>query len=222
MSVSLIYQGLPPGSGLIERVQRGQWHPTGVSEAYFWLRNGAHVGGEIIKPAPGKQYPYPTDDSATVWEWCCDAVGQFPELPERSIHIHKAYVWLPFVLSAKVRKRMRWPKPGPTDPRSWDDPETDFDRLSEQAFNGAPQIAPDMIGTQGLAIRLMDQNVVRDFGLCVGAMEQCDVVKWISELVELDGYQGWDLARCKTIFSEFQGFFAEAATRGEDVLVIWE
>jgi hypothetical protein len=222
MSVSLRYQGLPPDSGLVERVQSAKWRTSGVSEACFWLKHGAHVGGEVIKPAPGKQYPYPADDGEPVWNWCCEAVGRFPTLPQRNLDVHKSHQWLPFVLSAKVRHRSRWPKPPPIDPRSWDDPETDFDQLAELALDGAPQIAPDVTGTQGLPIRLMERGVVNDFGLCVGAMQQAEIGRRIAELVELDKFGPWDVARCTTIFSEFQRFFAQAAAGGEDVLVIWE
>jgi hypothetical protein len=217
-----MYQGLPPGCGLVERVQSGAWHTSGVSEACFWLTHGAHVRGEVIRPAPGKQYPHPADEGEPVWNWCCEAVGRFPTLPQRNLDVHKSHQWLPFVLSAKVRHHSRWPKPAPIDPRSWDDPETDFDQLAEQALNGAAQIAPGVTGTQGFPIRLMERRIVSDFGTCVGAMEQWEIEKRISELVDLDKFGPWNVAQCTTIFAEFQQFFAQAAERGEDVLVIWE
>lgn len=222
MSVSLIFQGLPPESGLVEAVRREEWPADGVSLACSWLVWGERFRGEIVRLAPGAPYPWPPNGYEHVWRWCCDAIGRFPELPSRRLDVHKSYQWLPFVLSAKVRKRLRWPRPDAADPRSWNDPESEFDQLSEQAFEGAPQLAPGVTGGQGLPIRLMERNVVRDFGLCVGAMEQGEVAQRISELVDLDIFQTWDVPRCEEIFSDFQCFFAEAATRGEDVLVVWE
>lgn len=222
MSVSLMYQGLPPGSGLVERVQGGEWHASGVSQACFWLRHGAHVRGGVIAPTPGVHYPYPTDDGEPVWNWCCEAVGRFPSLPQRQLDVHKCHEWLPFVLSAKVRRRRRWPRPAPVDPRSWGDPETSFDQLAEQALDGAPQIAPGVTGTQGLPIRLMERRTVSDFGICVGALEQSVIEARISELVDLNHFGPWQAAQCTAMFSEFQLFFTQAAACCEDVLVIWE
>ena len=222
MSVSLMYQGLPPDSGFVERVQSGEWHTSGVSEACFWLKHGAHVRGGVIKPEPGVKHPHTSDGGEPVWNWCCEAVGRFPSLPQRNLDVHKSHQWLPFVLSAKVRHRRRWPRPTPVDPRSWDDLETDFDQLAEQALDGAPQIAPGVTGTQGLPIRFMERRVVNDFGLCVGAIDQSEIDRRISELVELNHFGPWHVEQCKAIFSEFQQFFVQVAERGEDFLVIWE
>ena len=222
MSVSLRYQGLPVDSGLVELVQGGKWNAYGVSQACSWLRLGAHQGGESIKPMPHRAYPYPADEGEIVWSWCCDAVGRFPDLPTRNIDVHKSYTWLPFLLSAKERKRLRWPKPSPDDPRFWDDPESDFDDLVELAFSAAPEIAPGVTGRQGIPIRFMSQNVVHDFGTCVGAIESQDAFRRVAELIQLQGHGLWQADQCMAIFEEFQMFFSEAAVRREQVLVVWE
>jgi hypothetical protein len=224
MGVDLRYQGLPAGCGFIDLVRSRTWVDSSwISHVRGWLKWGVDVRGVRIMPGPGKKLPWPDEHEAQLlWAWCCDAVERFPDIGERNVDVHKSYQWLPFVLSAKVRKRLRWPKPDPNDPRSWDDPETEFDELADQAFSAAPQIAPGVTGTQGLPIHLMDRQVVNDLGLCVGAMESSDVAKRISELTELEVFANWDVPRCTVIFAEFREFFAEAATRGEDVLVIWD
>jgi hypothetical protein len=223
MGVDLSYQGLPAGCGFVELVRSRTWtNPSWIGSVRYWLRWGTNVGGVPVRPGPKQKSPWPDDLDATVlWDWCCNAVGRFPDITERNFDAHQSYRWLPFLLSATVRKRLRWPKPEPIDPRSWNDPEGAFDKVVEQAFNGAPQIAPDVFGSQGLPIRLMSREVVSDFGLCVAAMPADELTPRFSELVSLDLIPAWDEELRAREFAEFQSFFAEAATRGEDVLVIW-
>jgi hypothetical protein len=224
MGVDLRYQGLPPGCGLIELVRSRSWSdPSWISAVRHWLKYGVDVRGERFRPGPGQKPPWPDEHEAgLLWTWCCDAVARFPDIATRSLDVHKSYRWLPFLLSAKVRRRLRWPKPEPIDPRSWNHPESDFDDLVEQAFDGAPQIAPGAHGSQGLPIRLMTRDVVSDFGLCVGAMQGEETAPRFAELVTLGLIPTWDVELRAREFGEFQRFFANAAEGGEDVMVIWD
>lgn len=224
MGVDLRYLGLPAGCGFIDLVRSRPWtDPTLVGEVRGWLSWGTSVHGELIKPQPGQALPWSDDPEAELlWGWCCDAVQRFPDIGQRSLDVHKSYRWFPFILSAKARNHRRWPKPAATDPRSWNDPEGEFDQLVEQVFHGSPQIAPGVTGMQGLPIRLMMQSVVNNFGLCVGAMEPDEIAAHVKEAVAFDLIAAWDLELRTTEFLEFQRFFAEAAKRGEDVLVIWD
>ena len=224
MGVDLRYQGLPVGCGFIELVRGRAWSdPSWISHVRHWLKWGIDVRGERIRPGPGTKLPWPDEHEAQLlWAWCCGAVERFPDIGERSLDVHKSYEWLHFLLSARVRKRVRWPKPEPTDPRSWNDPETGFDQLAAQAFRDAPEIAPGVHGTQGLPIRLMSRDVVNDFGLCVGALLREEVAPRFVELVTLGVIPAWDVDLRTREFGEFQRFFIEAARRGEDVLVIWD
>jgi hypothetical protein len=172
---------------------------------------------------PANSVPMPAiPEAEQIWAWCCEAVGRFPDLPERQLDVGKSYRWLPFALSAQVRKRSRWPKPAPTDPRSWNDPESGFDHLIEQAFRDGPQIAPGVCATQGVPVRLIGRTTVNDLGLCLAALELDEISPWIAELVELRSIAAWDADRAMKLISEFQRFFAEAAGRGEDVLAVWD
>jgi hypothetical protein len=224
MSINLQYQGLPPGCGLIELVRSRTWGDgCWVSAVPRWLACGSSIRGVRIKPAPGQLSPYPGDPEAeTIWAWCCEAIRRFPDLPERQLDVGKSYRWLPFALSAKVRKQSRWPKPAPTDSRSWNDPESGFDRLIELAFREVPQIAPGVCATQGVPVGLIGRTTANDLGLCLAAVELDEIRPWIAELVELGNIPAWDADRAMKLVSEFQRFFAEAAERGEDVLAVWD
>jgi hypothetical protein len=223
MSITLRYQGLPPSCGFIELVRSRTWtEPCWISAVSHWLRWGIQAGGERIKPMPGRKFPRVDAEAELIWAWCCEAVGRYPGISERSLDLYKWHRWLPFLLSAKVRKSRRWPRPGPTDPRSWNDPESAFDQLVEYAFDGAPQLAPGVCGPQGLETRLIERSTVYDLGTCIEAMECKEVSPRISELVELRGITADDADHAMQLFSEFRRFFSEAAQRGEDVLVIWE
>jgi hypothetical protein len=62
MSISLKYQGLPPGCGLVELVQElAAQNPGKAHWVQFissWLRRGEQRRGTVVHPAPGCENDY--------------------------------------------------------------------------------------------------------------------------------------------------------------------
>jgi hypothetical protein len=226
VGIELEYQGLPEGCGLVELVQKLALHDLDRAAAVqfvpFKLRHGYHWRGRVFHPAPGHEDDYNDLDDKVFWDWCCMAAGRFPGIADRQLCIGKDWGRLHFLLSAKYRAAYRWPRPAPIDPRSWNDPVQVFDHIIEQAFQKAPPIAPDVVASQGIPVRLIPATVVADVGPCVAALEFEEVAAYAGEFITLKGWDHkWEFEAIKQLFEEFKTFFAVAAGKGESVMAVY-
>jgi hypothetical protein len=189
MGMDLSYQGLPPGCGFVELVREIAEQDLGEATlAQFisgWLRSGCSWRGAVLHPAPGREGDYEDTAGKAFWDWCCMAVGHFPGIADRYLDLHRKWDGVQFMLSAKNRKGSRWPRPAPTDPRSWNDPVEAFDEVIGLTFHDAPPIASGVVATQGARIRLIPAAIVADIGPCVGALEFEDVASHLDEFLTL-------------------------------------
>jgi hypothetical protein len=237
MGMDLSYQGLPPGCGFVELVREVAEKDLGeATYAQFisgWLRRGDLRRGGVLHPAPGREGDYEDTAGKAFWDWCCMAVGRFPGIADRYLDLLRRWNGVHFMLSAKNRKSSRWPRPAPTDPRSWNDPVGAFDEVIGLAFYDAPPIAPGVVAVQGLPIRLIPATVVADIGPCVGALQFEEVASHLDEFLTLKhrtlfltpaerSHKEWEFNVFRTLFEDFKNFFVIAADQGESVMVVYD
>ena len=220
MGVELSYQAIPSDSGFVELVAAlAQRDPDEAQRAQFvptWLRWG-HASRH---PAPGREGDIGAP--CAIWNWCCEAVGRYPGIRERSFYIGKGVGTWRFLFNAAYRKQVRWPKPHPTDERAWNDPSTALDALLEIAFLQAPQIAPNVVATQGFPIQYIDPVQANELGVCIGAMESSDILPHLDELIANAKLGAWNRDRLIDDIANFQLFWRETAERGDGVLVVYD
>lgn len=220
MGVELSYQAIPAESGFVELVtalaqrdlaeaQRAQFVP-------HWMRWGSN--GK--PPAPGREAYIGAP--CAIWNWCCEAVGRYPGICGRNFFVGKGVGTWRFLFNATYRQQVRWPKPHPTDERAWNDPTTAFDTLIERAFLKAPEIAQNVVATQGFPIQYIDPAHATELGLCIAAMDASDVVPHLDELIATETLGAWDRDRFINDIANFQLFWRATAERGDGVLVVYD
>jgi hypothetical protein len=160
------------------------------------------------------------------------AADRFPGIADRYLDLHHREDGVHFMLSARERRSQRWPRPAPTDPRSWNDPVQGFDRIVGQAFYEASPIAPGVNATQGLPIRLIPPAIVADIGACVSALEFEEVAPHLDEFLTLKHYtqfttaarsrKEFELKLFRELFTNLRAFFITAANNGESVMVVYD
>lgn len=223
MGMEISYQGIPADSGFVELIgELAKLDPHHADTAQFvprWMRWGDLRG---LHPGPGRENDLNWPDAHETWAWCCAAVARYPNIRERNFFGGKHRGTWQFLLSATYRKSARWPKPHPTDERSWNDPGNASDALLAVAFLEAPPIAPGVVAGQGFPIQYIAPIVAAEIGVYIAAKEGDELVPHLDELIAtnvLQAYQrDWWIGEISTL----QSFWHSIAESGDGVLVVYD
>lgn len=220
--MELQYQALPANSGFVELVrslaQRDIAQCQAVGFVPHWLAWGRPGAGG---PAPDRESDINWPEARPIWEWCCEAVGRYPDIGKRNFYVGKRIMVWKFLLSARYRRQVRWPPPKPTDERSWNDPESAFDDLVDIIFLGAPELAPGVTGDQfGSSVQYIAPSYAVDIGSCIAAMEPRELIRHLDEAFVWSYWHRDDRPRLESNIAELLCFWRDVANNGDGVLVV--
>ena len=210
MGLEIELQAIPDGCELIARAVSGTaYGGDGMSfgELLGCLPSFFHNG----KPTLPDYKRFPTE--VEFWEMAKRLLQKHPGLDRRNVYLSSWYDTLLYVLSADYRG----------------DPATPNDHLWKKAVYGDRVLATHISGGQGIPLRYVLPQDVKDIAALLTPLTFADLEPHIDcqRIVARELYKGphpdesnADVARfLSEIFCVFRSFYLEAAANGEGVLV---